>query len=142
MPATQKPALGDAIAAIIRGAQRDPFSVLGPHADGAATVVRAFQPAAKSIALRLVETNTLVPMTKTDPAGMFEARLPGRDGQVGRVGQAGEPADYRLRITYAGDQVEEIDDPYRYGRVLSDFDLHLLSEGTQYRAFDKKPTDI
>ena len=34
--------------------------------------------------------------------------------------------DYRLRVTFAGDHVVEIDDPYRYGRVLTDFDLHLL----------------
>ena len=45
--------------------------------------------------------------------------------------------DYRLRITYAGDHVLDVDDPYRYGRVLTDFDLHLLSEGTHYRAFEK-----
>ena len=31
----------------------------------------------------------------------------------------------------------EIDDPYRYGRVLTDFDLHLFGEGTHYRAFEK-----
>jgi 1,4-alpha-glucan branching enzyme len=42
-----------------------------------------------------------------------------------------------LRITYAGDHVLDVDDPYRYGRVLTDFDLHLLSEGTHYRAFEK-----
>ena len=52
-----------------------------------------------------------------------------------------EAADYRLRITYRAngdvDHRVEIDDPYRYGRVLTDFDLHLLSEGTHHRAFEK-----
>src|SRR4029077_12559180 len=38
---------------------------------------------------------------------------------------------------YPGDLTIELDDPYRYGRVLTDFDLHLLSEGTHYRAFEK-----
>src|SRR5439155_1095292 len=33
--------------------------------------------------------------------------------------------------------VSEIDDPYRYGRVLTDFDLHLLGEGTHHRMFEK-----
>jgi 1,4-alpha-glucan branching enzyme len=33
--------------------------------------------------------------------------------------------------------VIELDDPYRYGRVLSDFDLHLFGEGTHLRAFEK-----
>ncbi len=30
-----------------------------------------------------------------------------------------------------------IDDPYRYGPVLTDFDLHLLAEGTHFRAWDR-----
>src|SRR5437763_8957803 len=112
MPVTQKPALEEAIAALIRGAQRDPFSVLGPHADPAgATIVRAFQPAALAIELRLVATGALVPMEKADPAGLFAATIGGRDAQA--------IPDYRLRITFPGDHVVEIDDPYRYGRVLT-----------------------
>jgi 1,4-alpha-glucan branching enzyme len=128
-PVSQKPALDEAIAALIRGAHRDPFAVLGPHADEAgATVVRAFQPAARSMELRIVATGALLPMTKRDPAGLFEVHLKADTTEV---------ADYRLRITYASGQVIEIDDPYRYGRVLTDFDLHLLSEGTHDRAFEK-----
>ena len=38
-------------------------------------VVRAFQPAARTIELRLVATGELLPMTKRDPAGLFEVRL-------------------------------------------------------------------
>ncbi len=46
--------------------------------------------------------------------------------------------DYRLRVTYSTRRTSlEIDDPYRYGRVLTDFDLHLLGEGTHHRAFEK-----
>src|SRR6476619_4752320 len=128
MPVTQPPALEDAIAALIRGAHRDPFAVLGPHTDpSGATIVRAFQPAALAIELRLVATGALVPMEKRDPAGIFEARV-GQEGREGRVGQKEREAqappvrpggeaipDYRLRITFPGDQVFEIDDPYRYG---------------------------
>src|SRR5438445_13718442 len=67
-------------------------------------------------------------MTRCDPAGLYELRL---------TDAPDETPDYRLRITFAGDQVTEVDDPYRYGRVLSDFDLHLFSEGTQRRAYEK-----
>ena len=145
MPVTQKPAADEALAALIRGAQKDPFAVLGPHADRAGgTVVRAFQPAARSIELRLVSTGALVPMEQTDPAGIFEVRLrpdTTEDGTavpvVSGFSRMGIAPDYRLKITYSGDQAIEIDDPYRYGRVLTDFDLHLLSEGTHYRAFEK-----
>jgi len=45
--------------------------------------------------------------------------------------------DYRLRVQYEGGRTEEIDDAYRYGPVLTDFDLHLLAEGTQHRAQEK-----
>ena len=36
-------------------------------------------------------------------------------------------------MVYAGGFTSEIDDPYRYGRVLTDFDLHLLGEGKHTR---------
>ena len=48
-----------------------------------------------------------------------------------------EIPDYRLRITFLSDQIAEIDDPYRYGQVLTDFDLHLFGEGNLFRAFER-----
>ena len=58
--------------------------------------------------------------------GLFEVTL-----------KAGEIPDYRLRLSFAGGQALEIDDPYRYGRVLTDFDVHLFGEGTHLRIFEK-----
>src|SRR5690606_20053667 len=43
---------------------------------------------------------------------------------------------YRLRI-HDGETAREILDPYQFGQVLTDFDLHLLSEGTHYRAWER-----
>ena len=142
MPVTQKPALDDALASLIRGTHRDPFAVLGPHADSGAIVVRAFQPAARSIELRLVATGALVPMEKRDPAGLFEVRLEpdttgaGHEARIERQIRAGRrPAvsgfSRTVPTTVCGSRIPaitslEIDDPYRYGRVLTDFDLHLL----------------
>ena len=135
--------LEPALAALVGGFNRDPFAVLGPHGDH----LRVFQPSARAIDLLLVATAERLPMTKRDTAGIFEVRVP-REGQEGREGLDGQGRqdgpqgsrgfpDYRLRITYPGDHVVEIDDPYRYGRVLTDFDLHLLGEGTHHRAFEK-----
>ena len=128
-----EPAAAGAVRLLIEARNRDPFALLGPHRDerGGGTVVRAFQPEARSIELRLMATGELRAMEKVDPAGIFEIRL----NPTGDTG-AGYP-DYRLRITFHGDHVSEIDDPYRYGRVLTDFDLHLFAEGTHYRAYDK-----
>ncbi len=76
MAVTQKASIDDALASLVRGAHQDPFAILGPHADeGGATVVRVFQPAARSIALVLVATGTVVPMERRGPAGIFEVRL-------------------------------------------------------------------
>jgi len=140
-PTDQARALEPALAALVGGFNRDPFAVLGPHGD----LVRVFQPSARAIDLRLVTTGERLPMTRRDGAGIFEVRLPtGREGRGGREGREGQDLpgsrgfpDYRLRITYPGDHIVEIDDPYRYGRVLTDFDLHLLGEGTHHRAFEK-----
>jgi 1,4-alpha-glucan branching enzyme len=68
------------------------------------------------------------PMTRLHAEGLFEIVVPG----VTREG-----FDYRLRISAADGRTFDLDDPYRYGPVLTDFDLHLLNEGTHVRAFDK-----
>ena len=125
MAVSQVSPLDAAIAALVGGSHRDPFALLGPQVDeNGASVVRAFYPAAERVEIRLVESGALAPMTKRDPAGLYEGRVDGRP-------------DYRLRITFRDGHVSEIDDPYRYGRVLTDFDLHLLGEGTHHRMFDK-----
>ena len=50
---------------------------------------------------------------------------------------AHEIPDYRLRVVYPGGYAVEIDDPYRYGRVIGDFDLYLFGEGNHTRIYDK-----
>jgi 1,4-alpha-glucan branching enzyme len=119
--------LAPELAALASGQQRDPFAYLGPHMAGADTVVvRAIRPDAERIDLRLVDTDRLEPMTRLTPDGLFEATF----------GATAVP-DYRLHITLRGGHTFEVDDAYRYGRVLTEFDLYLLGEGTHYRAFEK-----
>src|SRR5499426_1261683 len=118
-----------AIRAIVEGKHGDPFAVLGPHRvqtpDGAAMAVRAIVPGAAAV--RVLRAGAPpVPMERLDPAGFFETVLPDRR----------EPFAYRLEVTRSG-QVTEIEDPYRFPSLLSDFDRHLLAEGTHYRAHDK-----
>jgi len=125
MPLTESP-LDSALAALANGVNRDPFAVLGPHQAerGGGFVVRAFQPAARSIDLRLLETGELRRMERRTAAGVFEAA-------IDDLSQA-----YRFRITFPGDHTVEAGDPYRFGRVITDFDLHLLGEGTHRRLYD------
>src|SRR5690348_3303365 len=106
-----------AVRALVEARNRDPFAVLGPHREGRDVVVRTLQPAARAVDVRLRATGELRAMTRCDPTGLYELRL---------TDAPDETPDYRLRMTFAGNHVTEVDDPYRYGRVLSDFDLHLF----------------
>ena len=120
------------IDAIALGLHADPFSVLGPHDvthEGTrGMAVRAFRPEASAIALHNLADGRVTPMTRVHPDGFFEAFLPDlpRDG-----------LDYRLQVTALDGSVSDLDDPYRYGPVLTGFDRHLFAEGTHVRAFDR-----
>jgi 1,4-alpha-glucan branching enzyme len=127
-------ALDYALDALVRGTNGNPFAVLGPHVlarDGRPTVIiRTVQPFAAQVEVlrrqegRVVNT---IPMTRLSQGMLFEAAFEA-DDQV---------FDYRLRVTDDLGQIAEIDDPYRYGRVLGALDLHLLGEGTHLRAWEK-----
>ncbi|HZI44642.1 MAG TPA: 1,4-alpha-glucan branching protein GlgB, partial [Ilumatobacter sp.] len=92
-----------------------------------AVVIRTMQPAASHV--EVVTPDGAAPMERRRSEGLFEATL-ALDGRVA------SEVDYRLRV-HEGGEVREVVDPYQYGQVLTDFDLHLLNEGTHYRAWDK-----
>ena len=112
--------------AIATGRHTDPFSVLGPHIEDGRLVIRACLPAAEKVS---VTRDGLSPieMTRRHRAGVFEAVVP----------ETRTVVDYRLRVTYPGGSAVDVDDPYRYGRVLSDYDLYLFGEGKHTRIYDK-----
>jgi 1,4-alpha-glucan branching enzyme len=64
-------------------------------------------------------------MTRVPDTDLFEATLPASAG----------PA-YRLRVTEDWGSYE-IDDPYRFPLQLTEFDLYLISEGTNYESYGK-----
>jgi 1,4-alpha-glucan branching enzyme len=108
----------------------DPFSVLGPHLDGDTVVIRTYQPAAERVFVvpRSGAAASRGPADMTrHPAGVFEATFAG----------ANEIFDYRLRIAYHGGFIAEVDDPYRYGRVITEYDVYLFSQGKHTRIYDK-----
>jgi 1,4-alpha-glucan branching enzyme len=118
----------DAVAA---GTSDDPFAILGRHEtllDGRpAVVVRTMQPAASRV--ELLTPNGAVAMERRRRDGLFEATVPLNGAQ---------PQDfpYRLRV-YDGESPREVVDPYQFGQVIGEFDLHLMSEGTHYRAWEQ-----
>ena len=60
--------------------------------------------------------------------GLFAAFVPW-EGPLEALG-------YHLRVHEAG-AVRDVVDPYQFGPVLTDFDLHLFAEGTHYRAWEQ-----
>ena len=128
--ATQSQETIIAIDALVHGRLGDPFSLLGPHRQGDELVVRTFQPGASKVEV-------------LSPAGEVLARLAmvnNGDGATGVfagvVAGMADDRHYVLRILWHGDAengdpdtVQITEDPYAFGLLLSDFDVHLLAQG-------------
>lgn len=122
----------DAIDAIIRGEQNDPFAVLGahilPNGRTGTVAVRAFFPQAEQLTV-LPSSARVKPqvMDRIHPEGVFEARFSRRHSLF----------PYRLKVKERDGCITVVEDPYRFPSTLSEYDLHLLGEGTHYRAYEK-----
>ncbi|MDP1619277.1 1,4-alpha-glucan branching protein GlgB [Phenylobacterium sp.] len=102
--------------ALMEGRLTDPFVFLGPHEAGDDTVVRTFQPRAVSVSA-LQKGAAPSPLEEVAP-GVFAGRLKGKGG-------------YRLSIDWGG-TTQETEDPYAFGLLLGDLDLHLFMEGAHW----------
>ena len=69
-----------AAVALESGRVDDAFAVLGPHADGTGTVVRAFVPPAESVDLIGAQDELLASMQPVGPKGLFVGRFAGAGG--------------------------------------------------------------
>src|SRR4030088_278960 len=109
--------------AIVEGRHSDPFHYLGLHTEGGKTVVRAFLPEASNVEA-IGEHGETPALARIHDAGLFAGALPNGSKR------------YQLRARF-GETVVDLDDPYRFPPVLTDFDLYLLGEGTHQRIYDK-----
>ena len=109
--------------AIIEGRHSDPFHYLGPHKENNRTVVRAFLPDAAQVDA-IDDHGATTPLERIHDAGLFVGAL------------ANGSTKYQLRAKF-GDNVVDLEDPYRFPPLLTDFDLYLLGEGTDQRIYDK-----
>jgi 1,4-alpha-glucan branching enzyme len=105
--------------ALANATHTDPFAVLGPHQTPDGSVVRAFLPGATAVdVLRRADRAVLGRLERGETDGLFEGMTRGS-----------EP--YLLRITWPG-TVQETEDPYAFGLLLGDIDLHLFNEGRHF----------
>ncbi len=125
--------LEEEIDRIVYADHSDPFSILGMHKDqGAGTdrlVVRAFLPQARKVGVVDSATGQVVAdLPQVREQGFFAGPVLGRQ----------QAFRYRLRLLpYGSEETYDIEDPYRFGPVLGQLDIHLLVEGTHLRAFEK-----
>ena len=117
---------------LLQSRHPDPFAVLGMHADARGDLwVRAFLPGAAEVVLHDTKSGRRVAtLLEREGSGLFEAWLPRRR----------KAFDYRLRVRWHGGEAEAparawqlMGDPYRYGPLIDDADLHFLAEGTHLR---------
>ena len=120
--------------ALVHSAHPDPFAVLGRHSvtlnGQKVALIRAFLTEAQQawvVDLSQGHAGRRVEMKRVHADGLFEAVLPGL------------PLDfpYRLAVQSAEGHSWEFEDPYRFEPVLTEFDLHLLGEGTHLRNYEK-----
>jgi 1,4-alpha-glucan branching enzyme len=117
----------DELGVFLKGAHPDPFRILGPHRVGENLVIRAFRPEAKEISVIVHgENGGTFPADRLNPDGFFQAVLPGlrRD------------ANYELRVLGWDGSEQLLRDPYSYGVLMGDVDLHLFAEGNHHHIYD------
>ena len=115
----------------LAGRLTDPFAVFGPHDTAEGRLVRSFQPGARRVELLdAADGRPLGEMAEPAP-GLFVGALP-------------DARAYRLRIHWPGGP-QETEDPYAFGLLLSDLDLHLFGEGRHWdlgRRFGAQPCRV
>jgi 1,4-alpha-glucan branching enzyme len=118
-----------AIEAVAGGYYATPFDILGIHfiAEAGVTrlVVRTVQPQAQSVAV--MRLGVEFPMQCVHADGVFEAEFPGET----------EFFRYKLSIYLPDGSNYLIEDPYRFSPILTEYDLHLFSEGNHFQLYDK-----
>jgi 1,4-alpha-glucan branching enzyme len=125
---------------LVHGQHSDPFHILGPHwigeQGGRSLCIRVFRPGAQEVGV--LWDNNLEPSIagQVHPAGLFELNLP-LQFLHRRADEAIAPGSYRLRIRFADGAVAESFDAYAFPPQLTDFDFHLIGEGTHYLKYEK-----
>ncbi|NCD34184.1 MAG: 1,4-alpha-glucan branching protein GlgB [Spartobacteria bacterium] len=119
----------EVISSIENGMHGAPFDVLGMHTSDGTTkkvVVRSFQPYAKEVHIIEKKSGKEHKMARVGDKGLFEWQAADRESFA-----------YLLKMVGYDDHEWESEDPYCFGMQISDFDLYLFGEGTNYRTYTK-----
>ena len=119
----------DELNSFLSATHADPFRVLGPHRVGDDLTIRIFRPDAEkvSIVVNGQSSNGNIEAEKIHRDGFFCAKVTG----------ATRDLDYRLHFKSHSGAEWTARDPYRYGPIMGETDLHLFGEGQHWRIYDK-----
>src|SRR5256886_6482608 len=111
----------------LAGEHPDPFRILGPHRVGDDLVVRVFRPDAKEISIVVSsKAEQRFKAERLRSEGFFQATLPGRKRDI----------DYRVHLTGWDESTALVRDPYGYGLIMGEVDLHLFAEGNHLQLYE------
>jgi len=124
----------DKICDLVEGRHNNPFELLGPHQiiEGGrpALAIRAFLPhSCQAWVVDPAHAEERCPMRRIHPAGLYEAVCP--------VSQLNGSGRYLLRVAEEGGKNTVMHDPYAFPHLLSEYDLHLLGEGTHWKLYTR-----
>ncbi len=106
---------------VCEGRHGDAFAVLGLHvADKGRRWLRVFMPDAAGVQAVDAAAKKLADLALLDDDGFFEGVLKA-------------DAAYRLQVRWRDGNTSLIDDPYRFGALLTEMDVWLLAEGSHLR---------
>src|SRR5207244_7323492 len=128
----------DELNACLSGAHSDPFRILGPHRMGDDLTIRIFRPDARKIDILRDDPASAEATAGSQSNGAIEAKKIHRDGFFcAEVPGATRDLEYRVRVT-TWDGTEQIArDPYQYGPIMGEIDLHLFGEGQHWQIYEK-----
>lgn len=106
----------------------DPHALLGPHDAGSQTLVQAFFPAAKKVAIVLNDTGETFQMELADTDGYFAAFLPMPEREV---------PGYHYVVKEADGTVSRHGAAYRFAPLISKKDTELFKNGIHYTVYEK-----
>ncbi len=119
------------IEAIVGGYHGAPHQILGIHegmdGDKPCIVVRAFRPLEKAVFVLDVKNDRQFEMERVHEGGFFELVFSRRRNLF----------RYRLVLHGNDGSINELEDPYAFPFLLTDFDLHLHGEGTFTQSYAK-----
>jgi len=122
--------LRENIRRMLAGKCGDPFAFLGMHPVkdkyGTSVQVRAFLPEAEAACIVDEETGIQYPMEKVHKQGFYLLNL-----------EREEVFPYLIKMRSPEGGISEGKDPYAFGRILTDYDLHLIGEGSHYNKYEK-----